>query len=129
VTETSQAPAGDTFTVQRMGIEEGPYSFADLQAQVKSGILKSDTMIKKGTSNWFPAREVPGLYSDKEWVTTLLLSFLVGWLGIDRFYLGHTVLGVLKLVTLGGLGIWYIIDLILIVTNNIKDSQGLPLRR
>ena len=62
-------------------------------------------------------------------LTTILLSFFVGWLGIDRFYLGHTGLGILKLITFGGLGIWYVIDLILIVTGSMKDSKGLPLRR
>jgi hypothetical protein len=129
MTEAAQGSAGDTFTIQRMGTEEGPYTFADLQAQVRSATVKSDTMVRKGSSNWFPAREIPGLFSDKDWVTTVVLSFLVGWLGIDRFYLGYTGLGILKLITFGGLGIWYIIDLILIVMNRLPDSNGLPLRR
>ena len=122
-------PAQDTFMVSRMGSEEGPYTFADLQAQLRAGQIKYNTLLRRGSSNQFPAAEVPGLFSEKEWLTTVLLSFFVGWLGIDRFYLGHTGLGVLKLISFGGLGIWYIIDLILIVTGNMTDAQGLPLRR
>ena len=62
--------------------------------------------------------------SDKDFVVLVLLSVLVGGLGIDRFYLGKVGTGILKLVTLGGLGIWWIIDLILIVTGKMTDSEG-----
>jgi TM2 domain-containing membrane protein YozV len=53
----------------------------------------------------------------------------VGWFGIDRFYLGYTGLGILKLITFGGCGIWYLVDLILIAMGNLDDSQHRPLRR
>jgi TM2 domain-containing membrane protein YozV len=51
---------------------------------------------------------------DKNWIAGLLLSILVGTLGIDRFYMGYVGLGILKLITLGGFGIWWLIDLILV---------------
>ena len=65
--------------------------------------------------------------SDKDWIVTLLLSILLGGLGIDRFYAGSVGLGVLKLITFGGLGLWWLIDIILLVTGNYKDGSGLPI--
>lgn len=69
-----------------------------------------------------------GGWSDKEFTTTLVLSILLGTLGVDRFYLGYTGLGVVKLLTFGGCGIWSIIDIILIATKKLPDAQGRPLR-
>jgi TM2 domain-containing membrane protein YozV len=65
--------------------------------------------------------------STKNKTTALLLSIFLGELGVDRFYLGHIGTGVLKLITVGGFGIWWLIDIILIATNGLKDSNGLPL--
>lgn len=52
----------------------------------------------------------------KSWLVALLLSIIVGSLGIDRFYLGYIGTGILKLITLGGFGVWWLIDVILIAT-------------
>ena len=123
--------APDSFLVQRMGIEEGPFTVADLQMQIRAKSLKSSTMIRRtdGNGQWFLATEVPGLFSEREWLVALLISFFVGWFGVDRFYLGYTGLGILKLLTFGGCGIWYLIDLILIAMGNLNDSDGRALRR
>jgi len=69
---------------------------------------------------------LPG--GDKDLITATLLSWFLGFLGIDRFYLGYTGLGIVKLVTLGGCGIWALIDLFLIVLKKLPDAQGRPLK-
>ena len=63
-------------------------------------------------------------YSDVDWTTLLILSVLLGGLGVDRFFSGHIGLGVLKLITLGGCGIWAIIDIIMIATGKFRDGEG-----
>ncbi len=60
----------------------------------------------------------------KSKTTALILSILLGELGIDRFYLGYTGLGILKLITAGGFGIWWLIDLILIATGKMTAKDG-----
>ncbi|GAB3124429.1 TM2 domain-containing protein [Glaciibacter psychrotolerans] len=65
--------------------------------------------------------------SEKSFVVTWLLAMLLGSLGIDRFYLGKIGTGILKLITLGGFGIWTLIDLIIVLVGATRDKQGLPL--
>ena len=65
----------------------------------------------------------------RSFVVAVLLSFFFGVLGADRFYLGYTGLGVLKLITLGGCGLWALIDFILILIGKMKDADGNELAR
>ncbi len=62
--------------------------------------------------------------STKSRLTTLLLCFFVGTLGVHRFYAGKTGTGILWLFTLGLCGIGTLIDLIMIIVGSFTDSQG-----
>ncbi len=65
------------------------------------------------------------IVSSKSKSTALILSWLLGWLGADRFYLGDVGLGVLKLLTFGGCGIWSLIDAILLTVGSWdRDANG-----
>ena len=67
--------------------------------------------------------------SNKKMVTACLLCFFLGGLGIHRFYVGKAGTGILMILTLGGLGIWVLIDFIMILTGGFKDSEGKDLQR
>jgi TM2 domain-containing membrane protein YozV len=72
----------------------------------------------------------PGVAAEGfDWLTTLLLCFFVGGLGIHSFYTKKTGIGIAQLLTLGGCGIWALVDLIMIITENFKDGYGRPLVR
>jgi TM2 domain-containing membrane protein YozV len=62
--------------------------------------------------------------SDKQFVPTLLLCFFLGFMGVHRFYVGKIGTGILQLFTFGGLGIWSLVDFILIVVGSFKDKDG-----
>jgi len=62
--------------------------------------------------------------SDKDWLVTLLLCWFLGAVGGHRFYVGKIGTGILQLLTLGGCGVWVIIDLILVITGKFTDAQG-----
>ncbi|EMY35811.1 hypothetical protein D477_002436 [Arthrobacter crystallopoietes BAB-32] len=63
----------------------------------------------------------------KSFVATWLLALFLGIFGVDRFYLGKVGTGVLKLVTFGGLGVWALVDLIIVLAGKTRDKRGLPL--
>lgn len=62
--------------------------------------------------------------SRKDFIATLLLCFFLGPLGIHRFYVGKIGTGIFQLLTAGGFGIWYLIDLVRIILGDFKDKEG-----
>jgi TM2 domain-containing membrane protein YozV len=127
-TPAAAGPPGPYF-VAMLGSETGPVTFEQLRQMIASKQLTTTTQIRTETGGWFPAGQLPGLYSDKEWLTALLLSILVGGFGVDQFYLGNTGLGIAKLLTLGACGVWTLIDIVRIAMNTVPDSKGMPLRK
>ncbi|MFA5850517.1 MAG: TM2 domain-containing protein [Bacteroidales bacterium] len=63
-------------------------------------------------------------HSEFDWLTTLLLCLFLGTFGIHRFYTKSIGIGIVQLLTLGGCGLWTLIDFILIVVGNFRDGNG-----
>ncbi|HIO65640.1 MAG TPA: TM2 domain-containing protein [Planctomycetes bacterium] len=66
--------------------------------------------------------------SDKDFVPAVLLCFFLGTFGVHRFYVGKVGTGLLMLVTFGGMGIWWMVDFIMLVTGSFRDADGLPIK-
>lgn len=116
------------FTVQIPGLHGQTFSHDQLVLMAEQWVLKSQTLVQRvGELYWSPASAVPRVFSDKNYIVAVLLAWFLGGLGVDRFYLGYTGIGVAKLLTFGGLGIWWLIDLILIALKKVPDRQGQPL--
>jgi hypothetical protein len=120
-------PEQSTWQVQIPGQAATSIDTTTLMSWARSGILKPDSLVVDQTGATYAARQIPGVFSDKQYMTALLLSIFLGTLGVDRFYLGDTGAGIGKLLTLGGCGIWAIIDIVNIATHKVSDSDGLPL--
>ena len=88
-------------------------------------ILKDAEICPKcGVRQTFKINEV-----SPEWLTVFLLSIFLGYLGVDRFYVGKIGTGILKLITGGGCGIWWLIDWIMILSGKFTDSKGNVIKR
>jgi len=128
----------------------GPVDIATVRKWVHEGRVVANTIIIDDPSGQrLPACQVPALAdmfaqapptvptpyavgpmtrSDKSFLVALLLALFLGWLGVHRFYLGFTGIGIIQLLTCGGCGIWALIDAILIAAGSLQDVNGLPLK-
>lgn len=86
----------------------------------QSGFLREDR-----TGVWCEG-ELRARVGSKSYGTAMALSLAAGWLGADRFYLGFVGIGVLKLLTVGGVGVWWLIDLFLLCTGTLRPAHGVP---
>ncbi|KAH3745683.1 beta amyloid binding protein [Pelomyxa schiedti] len=96
----------------------GPGVYANASCQVLEGIGCVGPRIFI-VGNWECRR-----FSNKQFPTAIVLSLFLGFLGIDRFYLGHCGYGVFKMLTLGGLGVWWITDLFLLLLGKFGPEDG-----
>ena len=103
-------------------------SVDELQQWAMVRKIQHDTRVVDERGEAWNASQIPGVFSRREWLIALLLSILLGSLGVDRFYVGKVGTGILKLLTFGGLGVWTIIDVVFVALRRFDDKQGLPLR-
>lgn len=66
-------------------------------------------------------------HGQRHFLAAFFFSFMWGTFGVDRFYMGYIGLGIVKLITFGGFGIWTLIDLVFVMSGFMKDKWGQPM--
>lgn len=106
-----------SFPVEREEVKQEVVSEKTMANDIKKEPTKGTTIEKKSSPAAAPT-------SGKSQLVALLLAIFVGGIGIHRFYLGYTTQGIIQLLTLGGCGVWSLIDLIRIITGDLKPKGG-----
>ena len=120
-----QPPGGAPFRIYIPGMAAMDVDANGLRMLAASRTIQPTTSVEEvATGRTYLVQQIPGVFSDKSYTAAIVISFFFGYLGIDRFYLGYTGLGIAKLLTLGGCGIWALIDFILIIARKVNDAQG-----
>lgn len=74
-------------------------------------------------------KETEGQESNKSRLVAILLCFFLGWAGAHRFYANKIGTGIIMFLTMGGFGIWYFLDIVMISLGSFKDKENLPITK
>lgn len=113
-TLTQAVASKDLSTVQKIAVKKA-------LNKLKRSEAKSPKNVSKDTLK--QATNVGGLEKD-EMIIAALLCFFLGGLGIHRFYLGYTTIGIIQLLTAGGCGIWVLIDFVRILMGDLGRNPN-----
>lgn len=119
-----QPDSGSSKSGQRRGC--GPDGTGIVRCRVLNGISCSGPkeFERMDTTGRWCLAERRERHGAKRFATAAMLSVCAGWLGADRMYLGYVGIGILKLLTLGGIGVWWIIDIGLLCIGTLKPADG-----
>jgi TM2 domain-containing membrane protein YozV len=120
-TVTASTIVTPTTIIPKLNKVKTPGSVTTEQLLTKKDLKKAIKEVKKEAAK---KDKQDGSSSGKSQLVALLLAAFIGVLGIHRFYLGYTTIGVLQILTLGGCGIWSLIDFIRILTGDLKPANG-----
>lgn len=133
------------YVIGANGHQYGPVDEETLRGWARDGrVAAMSYAFRSGETEWaplgsraefralFPETPAPPLAlappvldaGGRDWLVALLLSIFLGYFGVDRFYMGQIGFGIAKLLTGGGCGIWYLVDIILIATGTARDKEG-----
>jgi len=126
------------------GQQEGPYTLDQINHFLSERTLKTiDYAWYEGMSDWIFVKDLPGIIlptiapavlpsrfapksviSEKKNLVVFLLCFFFGYMGVHRFYVGKIGTGLIQFFTFGGFGIWWFIDLVIVLCGGFTDKEG-----